>query len=183
MSGREDELARRGEAERFRLRRAEVAEGLTALLGPRAGVTPLADAAAAAAVESEFAASHEAAEPNEWALVRREWPARDTEALSDTLHRLARNLGARPVWLVVPGRVPQGAVLTSDAVLDNPFGFAALAEGQAPELRLLDREVAAGLWLVREGHRMGTVVVQEWSLDVWGEPWLSAATRSLRGAG
>jgi hypothetical protein len=61
----------------------------------------------------------------------------------------------------------------SDAVLDNPLGFAALAGG---ELVLLDQEVPAGIWL--GGPAAGT---GGWELEVWGaEPWLSAATRALR---
>ena len=183
MTSRQDETARRAAAERFRLRRAEVAEGLVALLGRREGAVPLDDAAAAAGVESELLASHAEAEPHDWALVRREWPPSDVEALAETLHRLARNLGARAVWLVVPGMAPQAVPLASDAVLDNPFGFAALAERSGPDLRLLDCEVAAGLWLVRRSQHMGTVDVRTWELDVWGEPWLSAATRALRGVG
>jgi hypothetical protein len=71
--------------------------------------------------------------------------------------------------------------LGSDAVLDNPLGFAAAGIGA---LRLLDRELPAGLWLVRRSHHYGPSTIRyRWELDVWGEPWLSAATRALRGVG
>lgn len=168
---------------RFRARRAEVAEGLARLLGPRDAVAPLDDPAAVATVEAELLASHREAEPNDWALVRREWRAEAVADCADTLHRLAANLGPRAVWLVVPGREPQAVPISSDLVLDNPLGFAALVESADAELRLLDREVAAGLWLVRQGTYVGAVVAHSWELDVWGEPWLSAATRALRGVG
>jgi hypothetical protein len=183
MKKRPDEVTRREAAERFRARRAELTEALTALLGRREAVAPVDDLAAAAAVEREFMASCRDAEPHEWAMVRHGWPEDDPTACAETLHALARNLGARPAWLVVPGHPAQAVALPSDAVLDNPFGFAALTERYAPELRLLDREVAAGLSLARRAHHMGTIAVYGWALEVWGEPWLSAATRALRGEG
>jgi hypothetical protein len=69
----------------------------------------------------------------------------------------------------------------SEAVLDNPVGFAAAADH---ELRLLDQELPAGLLLDRRSHVHGPDVVRyTWELEVWGEPWLSAATRALRGVG
>lgn len=172
-----DEIARRHASARFHARRAELAAALVALLGPRAAPTP-ADAPTAAAVAQELTASHRDAEPYDWALVRHAWPAAAVGDCADALHRLSRNLGARAVWLVdgTPAVPAQAAALDSDAVLDNPFGFAALAEGDAPELRLLDRDVAAGLWLTRD-------VASGWELEVWGEPWLSATTRALRGHG
>ncbi len=183
MKWRPDEVARREAAERFRARRVELAGELTALLGRREAVAPVDDMAAAAAVDGEFLASYRQAEPHEWAIVRHGWPEEDTGGCAEALDRLARNLGARPAWLLVPGRPAQAVALPSDAALDNPFGFAALTERYAPELRLLDREVTAGLWFARRAHHMGTIAVYGWALEVWGEPWLSAATRALRGAG
>jgi hypothetical protein len=173
------------EATHFLARRAELADGLARLLGPRAAASvTLADAGPAAAVAAELRASHGDAEPHDWALVRHAWPAHEATVCADALHRLARNLGPRPVWLVgMSAHAPaQAAALDSEAVLDNPFGFAALAATDdaagtdAAELRLLDRDVAAGLWLTRDAAR-------GWELAVWGEPWLSATTRALRGVG
>jgi hypothetical protein len=80
----------------------------------------------------------------------------------------------------VPGREPQAAAVTVDAVLDNPLGFAALAEDY--ELVLSDAALPAGLWLGRHAHAPPTPPRYTWELEVWGtEPWLSAATRALRG--
>jgi hypothetical protein len=95
------------------------------------------------------------------------------------VHRVGAYVGARPAWLVVPGREPQAVALTSDVVLDNPLGFAALADF---ELVLLDQRVPAGLWLGRHTHVPGPGLTRySWELEVWGaEPWLSAATRALR---
>jgi hypothetical protein len=64
-------------------------------------------------------------------------------------------------------------------VLDNPLGFATLA---GHELLLLDRELPAGLWLWRRVHDDGAArgVTVAWELELWGEPWLSAATRAIR---
>ena len=171
--------AREDASPRFHARRAALADGLARLLGPRAQ-PPLADAATAAAAAAELAASRRDAEPHDWALLRHAWPAGAARECVEALHRLARNVGARAVWLVdeAPGAPPLAAALDSDAVLDNPLGFAALADGDGDEaaLRLLDRDVAAGLALARDGTR-------EWTLEVWGEPWLSATTRALRGIG
>jgi len=71
--------------------------------------------------------------------------------------------------------------LQVDAVLDNPLGFASLGEH---EVRLLDHSVPAGLWLRRHSRHFGLGPARHtWQLEVWGEPWLSAATRALRGIG
>ena len=154
--------------------RAALADALAGLLGPRAALS-VADVRTAAEVETELLASHDAAEPDEWALVRRAWPVDAVQECVDTLHRIGRNVGTRDVWLSVPGRTPRAVAVESDAVLDNPIGFAGLAEAGRSELRLLDRDVAAGLRLVRGPSG--------WQLAVWGEPWLSATTRALRGIG
>ena len=174
-----DEIRARLAAERFRQRRDVAHEEIARLVGPRPAVALLEDAARAAALQAEFLASHRAAEGQEWACVAQEWPAADVVALTDTVHRLARNLRSRAVWLLLAGQDPQAAIVDSDLVLDNPLGFAALA---GHEVRLLDREVPAGLWLTR--HEDGpTDAARTWALEVWGEPWLSATTRALRGVG
>jgi hypothetical protein len=179
-----DDLRARLAAERFRHHRNVVHEDLVRLVGPRSAVTLLEDAAGAAAMEAEFLASHRAAEGQDWACVAQEWPDAEVVALADTVHRLARNLRPRSVWLLLAsheGHAPQAAVVDSDAVLDNPLGFAALGDH---EVRLLDREVPAGLWLARHSYHHGpTDVRHTWELEVWGEPWLSATTRALRGVG
>ena len=177
---RSNELTARLAANRFRLDRADFADGLARLLG-RASPEPLADAARAAALSDDFRAAHDAAMPHDWALVTHAWGATEEAALTDALHRLARNLGARPSWLFAQAGAPQAAALTSDAALDNPLGFAAAAGHQ---LALLDRELPAGLWLVRHSHHYGAADVRfTWELEVFGEPWLSAATQALRGVG
>ncbi|HZF68211.1 MAG TPA: hypothetical protein VEZ47_09245, partial [Gemmatirosa sp.] len=124
----------------------------------------------------EARAGHRAAEAHAWAVVRHAWPGDDRGGVSELLHAVSALLAARPCWWIVPGREPQAVPLASDAVLDNPFGFAALAEGH--ELVLLDAELPAGLWL---GHPPHDAAGDGWAVEVWGtEPWLSAATRALR---
>ena len=85
----------------------------------------------------------------------------------DACHRLARNLGVRDAWLMAGDRTAQAETLRSDTVLDNPMGFAAVAGHQ---LRLLDSQVTAGLWLARLSHHFGAEVRFTWELDVFGEP-------------
>ena len=159
--------------------RAALAADLVRLLG-RDAPAPLDDPRRAAALEREFRASHDDALPDEWALVGRVWEATEEQALVDTLHRLARNVGARDAWMLWPESGPHAAALASDLVLDNPLGFAAMADG---ELRLLDQAVPGGLWLRRLVREEEGGVVFSWELEVWGEPWLSAATRAFRGVG
>jgi hypothetical protein len=171
MSHNPDPL--RASDRRFHHRRAELVEALRALLGARAAPAPLDDAARAAALAAEVTREHRAARQNSWAVVRHEWAAHARAAVAALLQDVSERVGARPVWLVVPGREPQAVPASSDAVLDNPLGFAALAGG---ELVLLDRELPAGLWLA--GPAAGG---DAWRLEVWGsEPWLSAATRAVR---
>lgn len=165
----------------------ELAIALRALLGARAPA-PIDDAARAARLATEFAASRDAAVPSEWALLSRTWPADATPALVDTLHRLARNLGDRSVWLLDLGAPAQAVALPSAAVLDNPLGFAAATDHA---LALLDADVVAGLRLVRrapdqtasDDSASDDTRDATWGLEVWGEPWLSATTRALRGVG
>jgi hypothetical protein len=176
---RSDEIARRAAAARFRRGRASMASDLTRLLGPRAGAALLEDRERAVALNADFLRTHTEAAKHDWARISQWWDASEAGDLANALHRLARNAGARPVWLIVLGREPQAAVTDSDSVLDNPLGFAALGDY---ELRLLDCEVPAGLWLVRHSYHAGAGVAYRWEFEVWGaEPWLSAATRALRG--
>jgi hypothetical protein len=179
VTDRADENARRASDARFLRRRSVVVESLGALLGPHArDVAPLADADQAAALAAEARASHRAAEPHAWALARRAWSRDERAAVVELLHAINARLGARASWLVLPGWEPQAVALSSDVVLDNPLGFAAAA---GFEMMLLDREVPAGMWLLRHSHAGpdgGTAF--SWDLEVWGEPWLSATTRALR---
>ena len=179
---RQAEMARQAvAAHRFGLQRAEFAADLRRLLGAGAALEPLGDRGRAAALSAELAASLRAAEQYDWGVVTREWAGVEADAMTETLHRLAGNLGARAVWMLTSHEEPQAVELASDAVLDNPLGFAAAGVGA---LRLLDRELPAGLWLVRRSHHYGPSTIRHrWELDVWGEPWLSAATRALRGVG
>ena len=176
---RSDELTARLAANRFRLDRADFAAALTRLLG-RAAPEPVADAGQATALSADFRAAYDAAEPHDWALVACAWGSAEEPAIAEALHRLSRNLGARPAWLLAWAGAPQAVALASDVALDNPLGFAAAA---GHELALLDRELPAGLWLVRHSHHYGPDVRFTWELEVFGEPWLSAATRALRVVG
>jgi hypothetical protein len=138
------------------------------------------DADRAAAIAAEARAAHRAAEAQGWAVVRRAWRDDEHAAVAATVHAVSTHVGPRAAWLVVPGREPQAVAVTSDAVLDNPLGFAALAEH---ELLLVDEVLPAGLWLARRPPR-ADATGGGWELEVWGtEPWLSAATRALREQG
>jgi hypothetical protein len=170
--------ARRASDERFRRGRQELVVALRSLLGPRGAPEPLDDADRAAAVAAEARAGHRAAGEHAWAVVRHAWGEDGRAGAAAVLQGLGALVGSRPVWLVVPGREPQAVEVDSDVVLDNPIGFAGLAEGG--ELVLLDRQLPAGVWLGRHaGAAPGAPA--GWELEVWGaEPWLSAATRALR---
>ena len=165
--------------------RTSLAVDLPRLLG-RAAPEPMGAAARAAALAAEWHASRAAALPDEWAIVARMWESADEVAMVDTLHRLSRNVAAasggagRPTWILWTESEAHAAALASDAVLDNPLGFAAMADG---ELRLLDQAVPGGLWLRRHGRLHDDGVTFTWELEVWGEPWLSATTRAFRGVG
>jgi hypothetical protein len=177
MTPQGDKLSARLAANRFRLERDALMAQLSRLLG-RATSTPLDDAPHASALLAEFREAHAVAEPNDWAFIRHEWPM-DAEAdVAKRCHLLGRNLGVRTVWLLVGDHTPQAVTLRSDIVLDNPLGFAGIADHQ---LCLFDGEVTAGLWLARHSHHFGAEVQFTWELDVFGEPWLSAAARALRG--
>ena len=178
---RSDEIRRRAGEARFRRGRASMASDLTRLLGTRTAAALLEDRERAVALNAEFLRTHTEATSQDWARITQWWDASEAGDLAEALHRLARIAGARPVWLLAGGREPQAAVTDSDSILDNPLGFAALGDY---ELRLLDREVPAGLWLVRHSYHAGPDVAYRWELEVWGaEPWLSSATRALRGEG
>lgn len=169
--------ARRASDARFRARRAELSDALAALLGPHDASAPVADADHAAALAAEARAAYRAAEQEGWALVRHEWPREAVGAVVALLHAVNERVEARPVWLVVPGREPQAISLPSDAVLDNPMGFAALADF---ELVLLDHGVPGGITLTGHAHVLGSAT-DAWELEAWGaEPWLSAVTRAVR---
>ena len=173
MIGPADEGTRPGSDRRFRRHRAELVDALRGLLGPRSRTEPLADADRAAALAVEARASHRQAAPNSWSMVRQEWANDEREAVVALLHALSALLGPRSAWMIVPGREPQAVGLTTDTVLDNPLGFAALSDF---EMVLLDQSVPAGLWLLRHSYPTSS----GWELEVWGEPWLSAATRAIR---
>lgn|GEM_PF-5176856 len=179
MTERSDDLTRRASDDRFRRGREALAAALRALLGAGAPA-PLSDADRAAALAAEARAAHRAAADRPWALVRHEWAADDREAVSAVVQAVGALVATRPAWLIVPGREPQAAAVTVDVVLDNPLGFAALAEDY--ELVLSDAALPAGLWLGRHAHAPPPPPRYTWELEVWGaEPWLSAATRALRG--
>lgn len=177
MTDRSDDITRRASDNRFRRRRVELVEALGGLLGQRAIAEPLADADRAAALAAEARASHRAAEPHAWALVHRDWRRDDRAGVVELLNAISARLGARATWLILPGWEPQVIPLSSDVLLDNPLGFAALADF---EMVLLDQSVPAGLWLLRHSHVRGAETTFSWELEVWGEPWLSAATRAIR---
>jgi hypothetical protein len=160
---------------RFAQRRAELTAALRGLLGTREAVRPVPDADRAAALAAEALTAHRQVASHDWAIVRHRWPAGQRAAAADVLHALSALLGARASWLIVPGREPHAVALSSDVVLDNPFGFAALSA--EPELVLLDQQLPAGLWLGPPTNPAD----DGWELEVWGsEPWLSAATRAVR---
>ena len=177
---RPEEIAGQTAADRFRIRREALVGDLVRLLGPRCRVEPSADAAEGARLTTEFLAGRGAAAPNEWAIVSRHWGADEADALTSVLHRLSRNLGPRAVWLLTTDREPHAVPVPVEFALDNPLGFAGLSDD---ELRLLDRDVPAGLWLRRHTNHFGPAARHSWQLEVWGEPWLSATTRALRGIG
>jgi hypothetical protein len=174
-----DDDPRRASDARFARQRAELTAALRGLLGAREAVVPLPEADRAAALAAEARRAHGEGASHEWAIVRHRWPAGDRARVAAVLHGLSELLGRRASWLIVPGREPQAVALSSDVVLDNPFGFATL--GGAPELVLLDGQLPAGLWLGPPVSGVSDPTGDGWELEVWGtEPWLSAATRAIR---
>ena len=179
MSSERDDFTR-ASAQRFLAARASFATWLRSLLGAHARIVPVEDVRAAASLYGEYRAGEREAEGQDWALARHSWPLQDIDEAVDALHRLSNNLGSRDVWLIIPDRDPQACALSSEMVLDNPLGFAALARN---ELALMDRAVPAGLSFQRHDVTNEYGSEHEWELIVWGEPWLSATTRALRGIG
>jgi len=178
VTDRPEDSTRRASDNRFRRDREALGTALRSLLGNGAPL-PLADADRAAALAAEARAAHRAASEHSWALVQHAWATDDREGVSAVAHALGARIGARPAWLVVPGREPQAVAVAGDAVLDNPLGFAALSEDH--ELVLLDAALPAGLWLGRQTDVGPPPTRHGWELEVWGtEPWLSAATWALR---
>lgn len=181
MSEPAADLTARARADAFRHEQAGLAAALRGLLGQAADSLTFLDLEGAGALSAELLASHRAADEYGGSVVERTWPEAEIQLAVDAIHRVARNVGPRPVWFVVPLTAPQCVAVPNDVILDNPLGFAALADR---ELRLMDQELPAGLWLRRHtrddatGHADYT-----WELSVWGEPWASAATRALRGIG
>jgi len=185
MSERGDDIGRGAAELRFQRRRAELAESLGALLGAGAP-EPLEDAGRAAALADEARAAAHDAESSGWALVRREWRRDDRAAVAALLQAIGERVGPRAAWLIVDDREPQAVPIAADAALDNPLGFASLgSHALVQQLMLVDEAVPGGLTLSRHAHHgAGGVVTFSWELEAWGaEPWLSAATRSIREAG
>jgi hypothetical protein len=166
---------------RFRHEQSALAAALRSLLGQAADALEFMGPERAGEIDAEFLESHRAADEYGASVVENFWPEAEIEKAVGVIHRLARHVGARPVWLIVPLSDPQAVAMPNELPLDNPLGFAALADS---ELRLLDHELPAGLWFLRHTHHLATNHVEyTWELSVWGEPWASAATGALRGAG
>jgi hypothetical protein len=69
--------------------------------------------------------------------------------------------------------------MDTEAVLDDPLGFAALAGG---ELVLLDQSVPAGLWLLGPPPELPAGRADLWELDVWGRSHGSRPPRAPCGS-
>jgi hypothetical protein len=172
--------ARSPSRHRFRQEQSALAAALRALLGQAVDTLEFVGQERAEEIDAEFLQSR-AVEEYGSNVVQQVWPEGAIEAATEVIHRVSRNVGTRPVWLIVPLSEAQAVAMPNDFALDNPLGFAALADS---ELRLLDRELPAGLWFLRHSHDAETNHVDyTWELSVWGEPWASAATRALRGIG
>ena len=165
-------------ANRFRQEQSGLAAALEALLGAVSDALEFVPLARADALAAEYQLSRRsAADVN--TTVEAAWPQEEIERAVNYIHALIEHVGARTAWLIMQLTEPQAVVLTSEIVLDNPLGFATLADN---EVRLLDRELPAGLNFVRISHNYGPLLTDyTWELTVWGEPWASAATRALRG--
>jgi hypothetical protein len=170
------ELERRAAALRARQKGRDLAADLRRLLRVVAP-THIAYGTEAASLVADFRASYDAIESVPSLLVSEAWESDDRETIADSLHRLAGYLGGRATWLLLPAGDPIAVAVSSDDVLDNPFDFSAL---DIYQLRMLDGELSAGLWLLRHEHHSPGNVAYSWELEVWGEPWISAATRAFR---
>ena len=177
MTEQDSELILRIRANRFRHEQSGLAAALGTLLGSAAEALDFVTLDRADQLFAEFQYSYNDAKRLDTA-VGRTWPQEDIEHAVNSIHALIEPVGARLVWLIVKLTEPQAIAVPGEVVLDNPLGFAALADR---EVRLLDRELPAGLWLLRHSHHYGpTHTEYSWELAVWGEPWASATTRALR---
>ena len=176
MKERSDEIQRRAAALRAKRKRAELNRDLHRLLGPTASADLVVEGPEAASALSEFRSNYEAVEGVPSLLMHREWQDDEQQEIADLLHRLSTNLGPRPCWLLLSAPNPLRLSVNLDDVLDNPFGFAAL---ESHQLRLVDRKLPAALWLTRHSYHGPSDVTYAWELEVWGEPWWSAANRAL----
>ena len=180
MTEQNAELSQRLRASRFRHEQSGLAAALEGLLGTASGALEFVTLERADALAAEYQLSRRsAADVN--TTVDATWPQDEIERAVNFIHALIEHVGARPAWLIVQLTEPQAVALTSEIVLDNPLGFATLADN---EVRLLDRELPAGLGFVRHSHQYGPMLTEyTWELTVWGEPWASSAARALRELG
>lgn len=178
MTEQNAELIQRIRANRFRHEQSGLAASLEGLLGTASGALEFVTLDRADALAAEYQLSQRsAADLN--ATVETTWPQDEIEPAVNFIHALIEHIGARPAWLIVQLTEPQAIALTSEVVLDNPLGFATLGDN---EVRLLDRELPAGLAFIRHSHQQESMLTEyTWDLTMWGEPWASAATRALRG--
>ena len=177
MTEQNAESIKRLRANRFRHEQSGLAAALEGLLGTASGALEFVTLDRADALAAEYQYSRRgAADLN--ATVEAAWPQDEIERAVNFIHGLMEYVGTRPAWLIMQLTEPQAVALTSEIVLDNPLGFATLADN---EVRLLDRELPAGLCFLRHSHHFGPMLAEyTWELTVWGEPWASAATRALR---
>ena len=177
MTEQNAESSRGIRASRFRHEQSGLAAALEGLLGTASGGLEFVPLDRADALAAEYQLSRRsAADVN--TTVEAAWPEDEIERAVNYIHALIEYVGQRPAWLIVQLTEPQAVALTSEIVLDNPLGFATLADN---EVRLLDRKLPSGLHLLRHSHHFGPMFTEyTWELTVWGEPWASAATRALR---
>lgn len=149
MKERSDEIQRRASALHARRTRSAVDHDLRRLLGAAGPIGRISEGAEAAAVLDEFRSSYQAIHTVSSLLVHQEWAGDSREEIARVVDRFSAHLGARPSWLLLSGPNPLVLSVHTDDVLDNPFGFATL---DAYQLRLLDRELPTGLWLLRHEH-------------------------------
>lgn len=181
MRNPEPDLAAHFRDDRFRREEEALADALGGLLGREARTLSFAERSRADGLAAEFLASRGAHEERGGGVAEEVWGQAQIQLSVDAIHRVSRNLGSRPVWLIVCLSDPHAVTLQSEVVLDNPLGFAALGDR---ELRVLDYELPAGLWLRRHVQAGAPEASRySWELTAWGEPWGSATTRALRGIG
>jgi hypothetical protein len=177
MTEQNAESIQRLRANRLRHEQSGLAASLEGLLGTASGALEFVTLDRADALAAEYQLSQQSAAELD-ATVEATWPQDEIERAVNFIHALIEQVGARPAWLIIQLTEPQAIALTSEVVLDNPLGFATLADN---EVRLLDRELPAGLSFIRHSHDHGPMLTEYiWELTTWGEPWASAATRALR---